>query len=1116
MLPLCLFALGPLVRGPIFASSDGILHVYQLVEFDSALRQGVLLPRWAPDMLAGYGYPLFIFYAPVMYYLAAGFHAIGLSLADAIKAPVEVGVLASALGMYVLGRDLWGRWGGLIAAAAYVYTPYRFVNTYLDGELSQTLAWAWLPWLFWACWRLLTTRRSVYGLLATVCYAGLIYTHSVTSWLATIFLGLWLLGLLALRQARLLDELRLAGWLGLGTGLAAPYWLPALAEQADLQLYRVQSGSYDFHNNLLPLAQVLSNELVHGYTGYVGVNGPAQLGLVQTLAAFAGLVGVLVFGRTSLRLGKSAAPFACVFAALVVVGVVLMLSPAAGLWDHVPFSRSLQFPDRILGILALPLALLAGGVSAAFKRLPRKAAIPACLVVAGALAYAATAGLDLSYVALPATFTPGDVVASEQSTGAIATTAKGEYTPKWMAEPALTSPLVKSYLTGEAPTYSTSNGVRITELQRGAEDLRFRVSTPTQAAVDLPLVYYPGWTATTAGHTLTITPGAGGLVSVPLLAGDSEVALHLTRTADQQLAEALGLLSVGLLAAIGVWSVRRQRPGLPAAVRGALGAVAAGGAVLALGLAILPGRIDVASWPATQPALVSYSGWLQFMGADVRREDDMIHVSTIFRTGAAQSARPVTATVRLVTKETAWASTTQTIPVEGWISAVPRRVDFDLPLAAGTPSGVYLLELQLRREDGSSIPPDWVKLTYNAPRVGPVMIGPVTLSEPIAGDEAASGLRDFGALELVTWRPPAGAEQGQLVPLDMTWRVKQQPSSDWGISLHVVDDQSRTWAGHDDRPRLGYNPTWLWQPDELQRDVQMVLLPGGMPPGAYTVLAGWYDVARKTAVGPQNVVVGRMSVAPSREPNPVLLDIPHRLSHHYAEGLELIGYDLPATKVVAGESLPLRLFWRADQQPAQDYDAVVSLDGHSQTVPLSATSRWQPGQLMETRFDVRTDPSWAGTGPLSVSLTAASDTFTIPESVTIESPPRLTLLPSGLSQVTPNRLGEAELAGYREQVQGGKLHLSLYWRPLGAVPPNLSVFVHALDPENHVVAQHDGIPGAGRRPTSTWTPAEYVEDVHDLELPPAPLPLTIEVGLYDPASGKRLGDRLLLQPVTPG
>jgi hypothetical protein len=869
VLPLTGFAAAPLVRGPIFASSDGVLHLYQLVEFDLALRGGILFPRWAPDLMAGYGQPLFVFYAPVMYDLAALFHLAGLGFADALKATVLIGMLASALGMYLFGRDLWCRWGGLLAAVAYLYAPYRLVNTYLDGELSQTLAWAWLPWLSWASWRYLQTRRTGWGLAAGLCFAGLIYTHSVTSWLAAIFLALAFAGLLLVRRARFAAELRLGGWLALGLGLASPYWLPALVESSAIQLQRVQTGSYDFHTNLLPLARTLSTQLAHGYSEYVGVNGPAQLGLAQTLVAGLGMVAVLAcFGRRRAR--GTAAAAAMLFALLGAIAFMLMLKPAAPFWEHVPFGHSLQFPDRLLGIMALPLAVLAGGSLAPFRR---SVAAPVVALAASALLiYGATARLDVSYVSLPSSFGPREVVESEQSTGAVATTAKGEYTPVWMSQPALASPLVQGYLTGQTPTMSGGPGIQVQVLDRGVQDARFRVTAAQAGPVELPVTYYPGWTASAGAQRPDIRPSSRGLISVQVPAGTSDVLLRFGATPDRRLADAIGLVSLALTFAAVLSSRRRRKivaagvgPPGPTTFQAPLemaGTLAAGGAVLALALAFVPGRLHLETWPSARPEQVSYKDWLQLMGSDVSLDGNHVRVTTVFRTGAAQSAFPLTATVRLMTKETVWASDTQPMPAQGWTTMIPRSFGFDLPLAAGTPPGTYLLELQLRRDDGGILGPDWARLTYDAPRVGPVILGPVTLAQRASG--ASSGLppanSDFGPLKLLSWQQPAPAAPGAYIPIGLTWRPEERPSADWTISLHVVDGQGKVWAGHDDQPRLGYNPTSLWVPGQLERDVQMILLPADMPPGAYHVKAGWYDAASKAEVGPQNVEIGSITV----------------------------------------------------------------------------------------------------------------------------------------------------------------------------------------------------------------------------------------------------------------
>ena len=66
-------------------------------------------------------------------------------------------------------------------------------------------------------------------------------------------------------------------------------------------------------------------------------------------------------------------------------------------------------------------------------------------------------------------------------------------------------------------------------------------------------------------------------------------------------------------------------------------------------------------------------------------------------------------------------------------------------------------------------------------------------------------------------------------------------------------------------------------------------------------------------------------------------------------------------------------------------------------------------------------------------------------------------------------------------------------------------FVHVLDAANNLVAQFDGPPLEGLRPTSQWPPGALIVDRRTLRLP-ADLPsgsYTLMVGLYDPTSMAR-------------
>jgi hypothetical protein len=88
---------------------------------------------------------------------------------------------------------------------------------------------------------------------------------------------------------------------------------------------------------------------------------------------------------------------------------------------------------------------------------------------------------------------------------------------------------------------------------------------------------------------------------------------------------------------------------------------------------------------------------------------------------------------------------------------------------------------------------------------------------------------------------------------------------------------------------------------------------------------------------------------------------------------------------------------------------------------------------------------------------------------------------------------------------GQVLPVALTWQSTAPVDKPYKVFVHAFAPDGRLIAQHDAQPLNDLRPMTTWMPGEHVRDHHGLALPPDYRgPLTIVIGLYDPATGARL------------
>jgi hypothetical protein len=109
------------------------------------------------------------------------------------------------------------------------------------------------------------------------------------------------------------------------------------------------------------------------------------------------------------------------------------------------------------------------------------------------------------------------------------------------------------------------------------------------------------------------------------------------------------------------------------------------------------------------------------------------------------------------------------------------------------------------------------------------------------------------------------------------------------------------------------------------------------------------------------------------------------------------------------------------------------------------------------------------------------------------------------------RFGDfARLAGYTvstvQPASGTTLELTLYWQALDAKSPvDYIVFTHLLADDGHLVAQHDGQPEGGNKPTTSWAPRESIVDYHPMTFQDLEYKGTarIVVGLYA-ATGERV------------
>jgi len=276
----------------------------------------------------------------------------------------------------------------------------------------------------------------------------------------------------------------------------------------------------------------------------------------------------------------------------------------------------------------------------------------------------------------------------------------------------------------------------------------------------------------------------------------------------------------------------------------------------------------------------------------------------------------------------------------------------------------------------------------------------------------------------------------------------------------------------------------------------------------------------------------------------------------FGDSLALLGdsVERPAgtgSLLAPGQTITVTLLWQAQQPVSADYTVFVHLLDRAggrwaqhDAQPLSnlyPTSRWAAGEMVRDRHPLNLPTDLPpGRYFLRVGLYRPATGDRLPVSTGGDSFLLATLLvgevevqPDEIRQPVHASLGaQAELVGYNLSPAAVRpdetLRLTLFWQARQWIAQDYTVFVHLVDSQGKLWAQHDGPPQDGALPTSAWNPGELLRDEHlltvDTQAPPGDYRLAI--GLYDPATLQRLpvfdaqgqaaGDAVLLGPLTVG
>jgi hypothetical protein len=539
-------AILPLILQGCSCGHDFDFHILNWLEAARQFTHGNLHPHWAYTAAYNAGEPRFVFYPPLSWTIGA---ILGLVFPWTWTPIIYtwLALTASGLTLHRLAREFTTPTAALLAAAFYVVNPYMLFTAYERTAYAELLAAAWIPLLVYAILREKVTIPRI-----AIPVALLWLTNAPAAVMSCYALALLtLIRIITVAKGTLRNntaansspqtplQLTLNTITGtlLGLGLASFYVIPAAYERRYVQIEMA----------ILPGLRIQDNFLFH-HTGELLHDQVLHTASLIALILIAATFIVLATRRLSSKAALNPTPStsALIPITILTIAITLLLTPITTIfWNHLPELAFLQFPWRLLAILAVILSL---SIALASHNLNLKQIPKAALAIAIAAA--------LIYPAYSVFRQPCDEEDTVQGRQALFHSNQGtdptdEYTPITADNDSLSHTNPPYWLSPDPDAKAPANTTP------GPAPTNLTLNSPTPQTLILNVRDYPTWRITL--NQAVITPHEqrdDGLIAIPIPAVPSAIKITYARPTDQILGNTISLVSIALL----VLTFRRRAP----------------------------------------------------------------------------------------------------------------------------------------------------------------------------------------------------------------------------------------------------------------------------------------------------------------------------------------------------------------------------------------------------------------------------------------------------------------------------------------------------------------------------------------------------------------------------
>lgn len=527
-------AIWNLLKPGFFPMQDD-LQAFRVQQMDKCFSDFQIPCRWVPDAGYGYGYPQFNYYPPTPYYVGAILHRIGFQYIDTVKILFVAGYVLSALTAFLLISELFkDKWAGFVSALLYTYIPYKAVEVYVRGALSEFWAQIFFPLIFYLIYKVIKTGKVSFTISLGVSIALLATTHTLMTIIFAPVAVLWAIYWLYTEKWQNLYKIIHSGFIGFG--LSAFYLLPVAFERQFVHIESMLSGYFDYRAHFVSLYKLfVSNEWGYGSSGFPNEKLNLSLGIVHWVVG----IGAGVFALFKYRSNKSFSLITIYILLATLFSIFMIHMKSSFIWVKLPFLWYMQFPWRFLALSIFLLCILSG----------------LFIIFSGKLKYMlGVVIITIAIITNISFFVPKDwlyITDSDKFSGLSwqkqMTISIFDYLPIYATLPPINeAPKIPEIMDGKA---------EVAEYKKGSDFQYGTVKVLEDASIRLPLFDFPGMEVRVNGEKIEHynndcrgTDFCYGLISINLPVGEYKIEVELTDTPIRSVGNYISLASIIVVA----------------------------------------------------------------------------------------------------------------------------------------------------------------------------------------------------------------------------------------------------------------------------------------------------------------------------------------------------------------------------------------------------------------------------------------------------------------------------------------------------------------------------------------------------------------------------------------